>query len=134
MAEKKYTQSVTSTGGGREGRVKGDGGIDMALTSDGTNPEALLAAAWAGCFNGALQATMKKDGLDVDKHQPEVTAHVDFYESADEGFKLGATVEAKFEHQDEIEDLEGLLERTHQMCPVSKLFRGEVVELTVRPA
>lgn len=132
--EKKYTQSVTSTGGGREGRVKGDGGIDMALTAKGTNPEALLAAAWAGCYNGALQAMMQKRGLSVDKHQPEVTASVDFYNQDDGGFKLGANIVVKFEAQDEIEDVQGLLDEAHAFCPVSKLYRGEYVELAVAPA
>lgn len=99
MAEKKYTQSVTSTGGGRDGRITGDGQMNMDLRpldakEDGTNPEALLAAAWAACFNGALQKTMKEEGVDVDAHTPSVTAHVSFYTLDDGGLQLGAVLEA----------------------------------------
>lgn len=133
MADKQYTQSVTSTGGGREGRVKGDGGIDMELTGKGTNPEALLAAAWAGCYNGALQLMMKNRGIDVESHQPEVTANVDFY-NVEGGFQLGANIVVKFENKDEIEDVQGLLDETHAFCPVSKLFRGEYIDLGVSAA
>lgn len=134
MAEKKYTQSATSTGGGREGHVKGDGGIDMELTAKGTNPEALLAAAWAGCYNGALQLMMKNRGVDVAKHQPEATANVSFYTLDDGGLQLGANMVVKFENQEELEDVQGLLDEAHAFCPVSKLFRGDHVELTVSPA
>lgn len=41
MAEKLYSQTVTSTGAGRDGHVKGDGGIDFDVTApkgDGVNP------------------------------------------------------------------------------------------------
>lgn len=139
MAEKKYTQSVTSTGGGRDGRISGDGQMNMDLRpldskEEGANPEALLAAAWAACFNGALQKTMKEEGVDVDTHTPSVTAHVSFYTLDDGGLKLGAVLEASFENQSDIDDIEGLLRKTHDFCPVSKAYRGDLVELKVSPA
>lgn len=133
MTEKKYTQSVTSTGAGRDGHVKGDGAIDFETrppkaggTAEGTNPEALLAATWASCFNGALQNMMKEADIDVDAQKPEVTAHVSFYTLDEGGFRLGAEIEAKFADKAAIDDIDGLLQKTHDFCPVSKALRGDI--------
>ena len=74
MAETLYTATVTSTGGGRDGRVESKAG-DLALdvrppkelggAGGAANPELLFAATWASCFNGALQLIMKNAGVDV---------------------------------------------------------------------
>jgi Ohr subfamily peroxiredoxin len=65
MAEAIYTAEATSSGGGRDGRVRSsDGIIDQdlkmppALGGPGgaTNPEQLFAAAYATCFHGALRS------------------------------------------------------------------------------
>jgi Ohr subfamily peroxiredoxin len=67
--EPKYTTSVTVSGG-RQGRaVSDDGVLDVQLrvpkrngVSDGTNPEQLFAAAWAGCFGSALNYVAGQGG------------------------------------------------------------------------
>ncbi|MGD7002177.1 Ohr family peroxiredoxin [Corynebacterium halotolerans] len=134
MAEKLYTASVTSTGGGRDGHVEGDGNIDfdvrppkeMGGDGAGVNPEALIAAAWSACFNGALQLIMKNHDVDVSAHQPEVTA--DFSINKDpsgEGFRLSGVIKAKFKNQEQIDNAASLVQEAHEFCPVSKALRGE---------
>lgn len=68
MAEAIHTTDATSSGGGRDGRVSTPDGVldqDMkmppALGGPGgaTNPEQLLAAAYATCFHGALRLVAK---------------------------------------------------------------------------
>jgi organic hydroperoxide reductase OsmC/OhrA len=59
----KYTTSVTVSGGRQGHAVSDDGVLVLQLrrpkrngVSDGTNPEQLFAAAWAGCLGSALIA------------------------------------------------------------------------------
>lgn len=67
-----YTTIVTATGG-REGHARSDDGVlDVQLRrpkvrgiADGTNPEQLFAAAWAGCWQQALIAIARQQGLDA---------------------------------------------------------------------
>ncbi|MBW0118877.1 Ohr family peroxiredoxin, partial [Pseudonocardia abyssalis] len=74
MADAIYTAEATSSGGGRDGRVRtSDGIIDQdlkmppALGGPGgaTNPEQLFAAAYATCFHGALRLVAKNKGVTV---------------------------------------------------------------------
>ncbi|MGV0333499.1 Ohr family peroxiredoxin [Corynebacterium kroppenstedtii] len=72
MSDALYTACVTSTGGGRDGHVVSDDGhIDLDVrppkamggSGEGTNPEQLVAAGWAACFNSALQLIAKQGAL-----------------------------------------------------------------------
>lgn len=133
MAEKLYTATVTSTGGGRDGHVEGDGNIDFDVRSPkemggdgaGVNPEALIAAAWSSCFNGALQLMMKNHDIDVSAHQPTIT--VDFSISKESGgMRLSGLLKAKFENQEQLDNAAALVQEAHDFCPVSKALRGDV--------
>lgn len=129
MAEQIYSQKVTSTGGGRDGRIKGDGGIDFAVTApkgDGVNPESLLAGAWSACFNGALQKMMGEAGVDVEKHQPEVDADVALNDDGNGGFVLSGTITARFANQGELDNADELVAKAHDFCPFSKALRGDI--------
>lgn len=133
MPEAIYTGSATSTGGGRDGHVRShDGQLDfdvrppkeMGGAGDAPNPETLFAAAWATCFNGALQMVMKNDGISVEDHQPTVTAEVTF-NKVEDGLRLSGIVLVKFENQTDLEDTEGLVAKAHHVCPYSRAVRGE---------
>lgn len=126
--EKQYSQTVTSTGAGRDGHVKGEGGIDFAVTApggDGVNPESLLAAAWSACFNGALQKTMKEAGVDVSRHAPQVDAEVTL-NTVESGFRLSGTITARFAHAEELDNAQELVDKADAFCPFSKALRGDI--------
>lgn len=131
-----YTQTVTSTGGGRDGHVKGEGGIDFKVAGpkvDGAvNPESLLAAAWAACFNGALQKTMKEAGVDVEAHQPSVDASVTLNE-VESGFRLSGEIVVTFTDKDSLENSDQLVADAHAFCPFSKALSGDM-EIAARAA
>lgn len=129
MADQIYSQKVTSTGAGRDGHIKGDGGIDFAVTApkgDGVNPESLLAGAWAACFNGALQKMMGEADVDVEKHQPEVDADVALNDDGNGGFRLSGKITARFANQSELSNADELVAKAHEFCPFSKALRGEI--------
>src|SRR5699024_9069782 len=80
MSKALYNAKALSTGGGRDGHVAtADRQIDLDVrppqelggSGEGTNPEQLVAAGWAACFNGALQKQMKDNDVDLSK-SPEV--------------------------------------------------------------
>lgn len=129
MADQIYSQKVTSTGGGRDGHIKGDGAIDFDVTApkgDGVNPESLLAGAWAACFNGALQKTMGEAGVDTDKHQPEVDAEVALNDDGNGGFVLSGKITARFANKAELDNADELVAKAHDFCPFSKALRGDI--------
>ena len=140
MSEVLYTASVTSTGGGRDGRVASPAG-DLALdvrppkdlggAGDAANPELLFAAAWSSCFNGALHLVMKQSGVDIAAHAPAVTAEVDLEKDpADGGYRLSGRIQVTFENADSLDDAAALVAKAHEVCPYSKAvggnFRAEV--------
>lgn len=138
MAETLYTASVTSTGGGRDGRVTGDGTVDfdvrppkeMGGDGNGVNPEALIAAGWAACFNGALQKTMKENDVNVEAHQPEVT--VDFsINKAEDGLRTSGVLTVNFASTPD--NAQDLVDQAHAFCPISKALRGDI-DLEVKVA
>lgn len=136
MSEALYTATVTSTGGGRDGRVEspaGDLALDVRPPKDlggaggAANPELLFAAAWASCFNGALQLIMKNAGVDVAAHQPTINAAVSLNrDPSDEGFRISGTITVEFANADSLDDAAGLVEKAHAFCPYSKALRGDV--------
>ncbi|AHI04062.1 Organic hydroperoxide resistance protein [Corynebacterium falsenii DSM 44353] len=132
MSEKLYTAKALSTGGGRDGHVATDDRqIDLDVrppkamggSGEGTNPEQLVAAGWAACFNGALQHTMKSEGVEIDK-SPEVVIECSI-NKIDDGFKITAAIQATVFGVDQ-ETAEKLVSKAHQFCPYSRAFRGNV--------
>lgn len=138
MAETLYTATVTSTGGGRDGQVTGDGTIDfdvrppkeMGGDGQGVNPEALIAAAWAACFNGALQKTMKENGVDLTAHQPEVTVEYSL-NKVEDGLRTSGVLTVNFANTPD--HAQELVDKAHAFCPISKALRGDA-DLTVKLA
>ena len=127
-----YTTEAIATGAGRNGHVQSPDGrvsedlaipVEMGGSGKGTNPEQLVAAGWAACFNGALQAIMRKEGVKVDT-PPEVRVQSTINRDG-EGFSISAAITATF-HGVEQAVADDLVAKAHEFCPYSKATRGNV--------
>ena len=126
-----YTASATARGG-REGEVVSeDGALDLMLAypkevggpgGDTTNPEQLLSAAWAACFHNALQRVAKSQGLDVTGSA--VTVRVGLL-MEDKSFALEAALVGHLPTLDAA-TAKGLMDTTHDVCPVSKAIGSNI--------
>ncbi|MEJ8278598.1 Ohr family peroxiredoxin [Pseudonocardia spirodelae] len=127
-----YTTEATSSGGGRDGRIRTDDGfIDQDLKmppelggpGGGTNPEQLFAAAYASCFHGALGLAARAARTALPDGS-EVTATIQL-QPDDVSFHVAADLTA---HLPGLEQsaADELVEKAHTMCPYSKATRGNV--------
>jgi len=136
-----YTAVATATEGGRDGHTRTDDGkVDFELSTppemggeggDGTNPEQLFAAGYAGCFANAMRSSARREGSLEDVDGATVTAHVSIGALGKGRFDLAVTLEIGVPAlaQDAAEDL---VARAHERCPYSRATRGNVeVELAV---
>ncbi|MGI4896316.1 MAG: Ohr family peroxiredoxin [Janthinobacterium lividum] len=126
-----YTAKVTTTGGRRGGTaVSDDGQLDVVLQAPvemggpggGTNPEQLFAAGYGACFQGAMGLAAKELGLAA----KDATLHVEIgFGPEGESYAITATIRAGVPGLS-LEEVQKLLERTHELCPYSKATRGNV--------
>lgn len=131
-----YRAHATATGGGREdGRSRTDDGkIDVNLSTPaemggkggaGTNPEQLFATGYAACFLGALRLVSGREKAPVSP-DAAVQATVGFGKNdRGEGFNLDIELHVTG-HGLDASVIEGVLEKTHQVCPYSNATRGNV--------
>lgn len=89
----------------------------------GTNPEELIAAAHAACFNMALAGALKRNGHDAAQLETNATCTVASKEGG--GFKITAM---HLEVRGSVPGLDGnefdrIVGEAHQGCPVSNLLR-----------
>ena len=127
-----YTAEATAWGG-REGRAaSSDSNLDVNLVvpkelggpgGAGTNPEQLLATAWAGCFHSALKLVARGDKLDVS--ESAVTVRIGLVMSDVAAFNLVAEIEAELPGLD-ADTGRSLIEKSHAVCPFSNATRGNV--------
>ncbi|NBJ68463.1 MULTISPECIES: organic hydroperoxide resistance protein [Clostridia] len=136
MANVIFTSKATAKNG-RDGHVKSeDGLIDVKLVNPatnkedkGSNPEQLFAAAYASCFDGALNLVASKNKKEIDSL---TTAAVSFLnDPEDNGFKISVELLVKIKGVDQNE-AEDLVKKAHQVCPYSKATRGNV-EVQLKP-
>lgn len=126
----KYS-TVVAASGGREGRaVSDDGVLDVQLrrpktngVAEGTNPEQLFAAAWASCYQSALDAVARGAGEDASAStvQIEVSKGVD--ETGESG--LAAKISVQIPGMDTTKAQE-LVDAANKMCVYSKATRGNI--------
>src|SRR5690606_4112019 len=137
--EPRYTTTVTATGG-REGHaVSDDGVLDVQLRrpktngrSDGTTPEQLFAAAWAGCFQSALGAVARETGDDVSQSKVSVEVGIGAAPDGGSGLVAKIMVEIPGVNSDKAQEL---ADKAHQLCPYSRATRGNIdVDVTVAQA
>jgi lipoyl-dependent peroxiredoxin len=133
-----YTAVATSHAG-REGNVETDDGtLKLALsfpkslggpgTPGTTNPEQLFAAGYASCFTSTIKLVAGTKKLDASK--TTVVAKVSIGPDAT-SFALAVELIAS-DPSLTSEQLRGLMEGAHQLCPYSKATRGNIeVKLSV---
>jgi len=119
----------THTTGGRDGAARSDDGrLDIKLSPPGspgagTNPEQLFAAGWSACFIGAMGLAAKEKKLPLPAGTA-VDAEVDLGTGAS-GFLLQARLKVSL--PDLQRDVaQELIDMAHQMCPYSKMSRGNI--------
>jgi osmotically inducible protein OsmC len=88
----------------------------------GTNPEQLFAAAYAGCFGGAVAFVAKQQKLDIG--QVRVQADVMQFQG-DDGFSIGAVLDVILPNIDPT-TAQRLVQAADQICPYSKAVRGNI--------
>ena len=130
MSEVLYTATAT-TMGGLEGRVQSEDhvidfktalpGSQSSEESEATNPEQLFAAAYATCFDSALQIVADKEKVDF---QSEVTANVSLLEDGD-GYKLAIDLKVKGDNIDKSK-LEELVQKANQIWPYAEAKRSSM--------
>lgn len=85
---------------------------------DGTNPEELLALAWATCLNSSARI-VAGPGTEV-----RVRTRITLHKRHDGGlFEFRAHAELHFEGKS-MDDAGRLAEAAHARCPVSRMMRG----------
>ena len=136
-----YTADATATGG-REGRVRSTDGaldLDLAIPKElggpggvASNPEQLLAAGYAACFENAVRLVARRKKVPVG--QSSVTARVGTGPDGSGGCALSAELHVRLPDLDE-EVAEQLAADAHRVCPFSNALRGNVdVTIVVDPA
>ncbi|BAX94822.1 organic hydroperoxide resistance protein [Mycobacterium shigaense] len=136
-----YTTQSTATGGGRDGHVRSDDGrIDLDTrppkelggSGEGTNPEQLFSAGYAGCFLSALRLVAGKAKVKLDD-ATDVTVQIGIgKDSSDGGFGLTATIVGYLPGLDQ-SVASDLVEAAHEVCPYSKATRGNIdVDVSVK--
>jgi osmotically inducible protein OsmC len=136
MAERKATAEWNGNLMQGEGRMSlGSGAFEGKFSFNtrmgdepGTNPEELIAAALAGCYSMALNATLEKQGKPAKNVRSEAIVH---FGKDDNGFAIRsidletkATVEGITE-----EDFRQTAETVKETCPVSKALAAVPIRL-----
>lgn len=126
-----YTAIVTSSGDGRNGRVRSsDSILELPLTSprelggsgEATNPEQLFAAAYAACFHSALRMAAREGSIGLG--DDTVTATVGLVKE-EAGFRLSVQVETRLPNVPQA-IADELVSQAHLRCPYSKAIAGNV--------
>ena len=127
-----YTAEATAWGG-RNGRAaSSDGNLDVMLVppkelggpgGEGTNPEQLFAAGYAGCFHNAMLLVARGQKLDIS--ESAVTAKVGLGDNGQGGFGMTVTIHAEIPGLDQ-DKAEELVAATEKVCPFSNATRGNV--------
>lgn len=127
----RYTAEVEVTGG-REGHaVSSDGLLDVTLrrpktngTNEGTNPEQLFAAAWGGCFLGALNGVTRETEINVSNARIKVEIGIG-EDTVHGGSGLMAIISLSIPGM-ELAEVQCLADQAHTTCPYSKATRGNI--------
>ena len=123
-----YT-AKTRTTGGRNGAARSDDGrLDIQLSRPGsngagTNPEQLFAAGWSACFIGAMGRAAQEQSLTLPADLA-VEAEVDLGTAGPEYF-LQARLNVSLPGLAR-DVAEAVVQRAHQLCPYSKMSRGNI--------
>jgi lipoyl-dependent peroxiredoxin len=124
-----YTAKTHTTGGRENGASRSsDGRLDIKLSTPGsvrigTNPEQLFAAGWSACFESAIGIAARKSKIALPPDLA-IDAEVDLH-LADSGYFLSARLNISLPGI-EREVARTLVEEADQLCPYSKVTRGNI--------
>ena len=122
-----YVAGATSMGNGRDGHVETSDGkisLDLAYPKElggsgaGSNPEQLVAMAYASCFSGALSAVAHRRRVALPR--VEVVCSVSLHKS-DDSFSLSFDIAAHLPGM-AADEADSLVAEAHMFCPYSKAF------------
>ena len=124
-----YTAKAHTTGG-REGGASrtSDGRLDVKFSvpgasGNGTNPEQLFAVGWSACFTSAVKIVAVKSKVKLPADFA-IDAEVDLC-TGDDGYFLQARLNVSLPGL-ERQAAQSLLDAAHQICPYSKVTRGNI--------
>lgn len=126
-----YTTEVTSSGDGRNGKVRSsDGLLDTALalpreaggSGAATNPEQLFGAGYSACFHSALRLVARERKIKLSGDT--IVARVSLAQD-EAGFLLDVELTASLPGLSQV-DAESLARDAHGRCPYSRAIRGNV--------
>lgn len=136
MAERKATAEWKGNLMEGQGRMAlGSGAFEGSFSFNtrmgdepGTNPEELIAAALAGCYSMALNATLEKQGKPADHVSTGAVVH---FGKDDAGFAIrGIDLETKAAVPGiSEEDFRQVAESVKETCPVSKALAAVPIRL-----
>lgn len=112
--------------GGESGAIGGDYSFGGRFgDAGGTNPEELLAAAWAACYSMALSGNLERAGMAPERIETSAAVTI---EKAGDGFrvttgKLTVRATAPGADRDAFKDV---AEATKGSCPISLVMLGNV--------
>jgi lipoyl-dependent peroxiredoxin len=95
----------------------------------GTNPEELIAAAFAGCFSMALTLGLERAGYAPERVATEAKVQFDKLEQGFTMTKFTLSCEANVPGIEDA-DFQKIAEGTKSTCPVSRALASVPVELT----
>jgi len=137
MADRKATAEWNGTLTQGEGKMSlGSGAFEGKFSFNtrmgdepGTNPEELIAAALAGCYSMALNATLEKQGTPATRVNSQAIVH---FGKGDAGFAIsGIDLETKAVVSGITEeDFQQTAESVKETCPVSKALAAVPIHLT----
>lgn len=96
---------------------------EMGGPGGATNPEALFAAGYSACFNGALNLAAKLKRIRVGETQIKMTITLGKDDAGN--FRLGALIEATVPGVTQ-QQAEELVKDAHNICPYSRATRGNI--------
>lgn len=125
-----YSTNVTVSGG-RQGTAKSDNGVlDLKLAAPGaknaehaTNPEQLFAAGYGACYQSALMAVAKGEG--VDASSSVVNADVSLGKDDADNYGLAVTLTVSIPGLEPAQ-VQKLADAAHQVCPYSRATRDNI--------
>jgi osmotically inducible protein OsmC len=136
----KRTASAVWNGGlkGGNGTMKSArGGIDAPYSfpsrfeeGNGMSPEDLIAAAHAGCFSMAFAATLEQNGFKPQSVETTADVTLEQVNGAPTISKINLTSKGRVDGIDAAKFHE-LAEDAKKNCPVSRLYTGAAITLTV---
>ena len=124
-----YTAQVHTTGGRDGGAAhSSDDHLDIKLSvpgthGTGTNPEQLLAAGWSACFTSAMALAAQKRKIALPPGTA-VDAEVDLC-NTDGAYSVQARLNISLPGIEQ-EVADSIVHTAHQVCPYSKVTRGNI--------